>query len=180
MHTFHNVRRNIVFIECEKVAHDEVKRLLASSTEFRDCIVYSGERKPKAVNEEWAGAKSAEIRDIIVIISRSDFMETNAVEESNLRVAGLERRLVDLMAYAMRGYLPIAVEEALAAWAWFIKEGKIRISFLQRYASRRYLGWLLSIFLFKLYKEGRMKNIDQRYVENGERYYEALKRVEEL
>ncbi len=180
MHTFHNVRRNMVFIECEKIAHDEVKRLLASNAEFRDFVVYSGERKPKAVNEEWASAKSAEIRDIIVIISRSDFMETDAVDGTNFRVPGLERRLVDLMAYAMRGYLPITVEEALAAWTWFIKEGKLHITFLQRYATRRYLGWLFSVFLFKLYKAGRIKNIDPRYIENGERYYEVLKRVEEI
>ncbi len=181
MHTFHNVRRNMVFIECEKVAHGEVKRLLASDGEFRDCIVYSGERKPKAVNEEWASAKGSEIQDIIVIISRSDFMETDTVAESNLRVPGLERRLIDLMAYAMRGYLPITVEEALAAWTWFMKEGELRISFLQRYATRRYLGWLLSVFLFKLNKEGHLKTaIDPRYIENGERYYEALKRVEEI
>ncbi|MFH0713921.1 MAG: DUF6577 family protein [Candidatus Micrarchaeota archaeon] len=180
MHTFHNVRRNIVFIECEKIAHEEVKRLLASDEEFRDCIVYSGERKPKTVNEEWASAKSAEIRDIIVIISRSDFMETNTVAESNLRVPGIERRLVDLMAYAMRGYLPLTVEEALAAWTWFIKEGELRISFLQRYATRRYLGWFLSVFLFKLNKNGDLASVDPRYIENGSKYYEALKRVEEI
>jgi len=58
MHTFHNVRRNMVFIECEKIAHEEVKRLLASNAEFRECIVYSGERKPKAVNEEWLVQKA--------------------------------------------------------------------------------------------------------------------------
>ncbi len=198
MHTFHNVRRNMVFIECEKIAHEEVKRLLASDGEFRDCIVYSGERKPKTVNEEWASAisanavafasesspsamlKSSEIRDIIVIISRSDFMETKVVDGTNLRVPGLERRLVDLMAYAMRGYLPITVEEALAAWTRFIKEGNLHISFLQRYATRRYLGWFLSVFLFKLNKNGDLTTIDPRYIENGERYYEALKRVDEI
>jgi len=107
-------------------------------------------------------------------------METNTADESNLHIPGMERRLVDLMAYAMRGYLPITVEEALAAWTWFIKEGKLNISFLQRYATRRYLGWFLSVFLFKLNKEGRLTDLDPRYIENGEKYYEALKRIEEI
>jgi hypothetical protein len=177
MPAFHNVRRNMIFIECESLAHKEVISSLAADPKLRNYLVYSGERKPVAINEEWASAKSTkEIRDVIAVIARRDFKETD-VFEKNARIPSLERQLVDLMAYSLRGYLPIALDEAVDAFAWHVKRNAVRITYMQRYATRRYMGWFLDILLYKLAEEGKIMAVDPRYLENGRRYYEAILRV---
>ena len=42
---FHNVRRTMIFIECENAARGEVKAIIAGDSEFGGCVVYEGERK---------------------------------------------------------------------------------------------------------------------------------------
>ena len=182
MHTFHNVRRNMIFIECEEVARKEVISKLADEPKLRGYIVYSGGRKPKAINEEWASARSTEeIRSVIVVLSRKDFAETMKLGES-IRVPSIERRLVDLMAYALKGYLPIGFDEAIDATIWYLKRGELRMTALQRYATRKYLGWFVDILIFKLEEKGVVSaaSVDPRYLENGRRYFEAIKRVDEI
>ncbi len=176
---FHNVRRNMVFVECEEMARKEAMNAIASEEEFANCLIYSGERKPVSVNEDWANAKGAEIRDVIVIVSRKD-LRGDSEMEGNLIVPSLERRLIDLLSYALKGHVPITVEEAASALAWFIKNGNARASKLQRYAVRKYLAWYLDILLYKLASSGRIASasIDPRYMENGKRYYEAITRVD--
>jgi len=176
---FHNVRRNMVFIECEGLARKEAVGILAAKA--GNSIVYSGERKPKSINEEWAAAKGNEIRDAIVVVSRKDFSETLPFE-GKMRIPTLERQLVDLLSYSMRGYLPIALEEAIDAFISFQKGGRLKISGMQRYATRRYLGWFFDVLLYKLAKTGRIEeySIDPRYLENGRKYHEAIKKVDLL
>ena len=176
MPAFHNVRRNMIFIECEKLAHREVIGALADKPELRNYLVYSGDRKPVTINEEWASAKSTgEIRDVIVVIARTDFHETEG--EGNAHIPSVERRLVDLLAYSLKGYLPFTIEEAIDALAWEIKNGNLKITTMQRYATRRYVGWLFDILMYKMKENGSMPSIDPRYVESGKRYYDAVLRV---
>ena len=90
MHTFHNVRRNMIFIECDKVAHEEAIRIFAADKELSDNLVYAGERKPISVNEEWAGARSKEIRNAIALIGRKDFSGKEIEKiEGNIYIPGL-------------------------------------------------------------------------------------------
>jgi len=178
MSAFHNVRRNMIFVECEKIAKEEVIRVLAEDPKMRDYLVYSGERKPKAVNEEWANAKSTEeIRDVIVVLARKDFGETE-VYSGNACVPTLERRLTDLIYYSLKGYLPITLDEAINALEWNLNKTGISITRMQRYATRRYIGWFFGIILYSLVKKNRvnphMAGIDPRYLDSGKRYYDAI------
>lgn len=183
MPAFHDVRRNMIFIECNKIALKEVMRTLASDPKLGNYLFYLGERKPRTVNEEWASAKSVEeIRDVVVIIARKDFTETTQME-GNARVPSVERRVVDLLAYSLRGWLPITVDEAIDAFLWSVKQGQLKTNTsLQRYATRRYLGWFLDLVLFKLEEKGEINRtqVDPRYIEAGQRYLNAIKRVENL
>jgi len=178
MPAFHNVRRNMIFIECEKLAHKEVISALADKPELRNYLVYSGDRKPVTINEAWASAKSTnEIRDVIVVIARTDFHETEGFE-GNAHIPSAERRLVDLLVYSLKGYLPFTLEEATDALAWEIKNGALKITTMQRYATRRYIGWFFDIVMYKLHESGRVSaSIDPRYVKSGKRYYESIMRL---
>lgn len=177
MPAFHNVRRNMIFIECEKMAHGEVISALAGKPELRNYLVYSGERKPVAINDEWASGKSTEeLRDVIVVVARKDFKETDGFE-GNARIPKVERKLVDLLAYSIRGYLPFMLEEAIDALEWEVKNGSLKITTMQRYATRRYFGWFFDIMMYKLGKSGRLPSVDPRYAESGKRYYEAVLRL---
>ena len=177
MPSFHNVRRNMIFIECERLAHKEVIGTLADKPELRNCLVYSGDRKPVSINEEWASAKSTkEMHDVIVVVARTDFHETD-IFEGNARIPSVERRLVDLLAYSLKGYLPFTIEEAIDALEWEARDGKLKITTMQRYATRRYVGWFFDILMHRMNEKGGMPSIDPRYVESGKRYYDAVLRV---
>lgn len=179
MPAFHNVRRNMIFIECEKLVHKEVIGALADKPELKNYLMYLGDRKPVAINEAWASAKGTdEIRDVIVVIARKDFNETEPFEGSeNMRTPKVERRLVDLLAYSLKGYLPFTIDEAADALEWGARKGNLKITTMQRYATRRYVNWFFDILMYKLNKEGRMPSIDPRYIESGKRNYDAVLRV---
>lgn len=183
----HNVRRNMVFIECEETARNEVIRMLAAEPTLRDYLVYSGERRPVAINEAWANATSTkEIRDVIVVIARKDFRETSdftrALNNPNIRFPFLERRLVDVLMYAYREWLPFSFDEVIEVLVWHLKKKEIRVSELKRYASRRYMGTLIDVVLYKLEKKGMVNatELDPRYVKAGKRFLHAIEKVDEL
>ncbi|MDO8428228.1 MAG: hypothetical protein Q7S92_03375 [Candidatus Diapherotrites archaeon] len=184
---FHNVRRNMVFIECEEIARPEAIRVLVNEPTLRNYLIYSGERKPKAINEAWANASSTEeIRDVIVVIGRKDFRETSEhtrdLANKNIRFPFLERRLVDLITYSLRDWLPFSVEEALDALVWYLKKNEVRLSELKRYATRRYIGSFIDVLLYKLEKKGIVSasEMDPRYLAMGERFLRALEKVDNL
>lgn len=179
---FHNVRRTMIFIECEKSAKDSIISFIAEDSEFRNCLVFEGERKPKMINENWAAAKSNEIRDVVVILTRTDFEETKPLtagkkEFSNIRVPSLERMLVDLLSYSLREWLPIPIKETSEVFFNFLKKPVTRYGVLSRYATRRYLGWFVDIMLYKLSKNDNY-SFDPRHLANGKRYLEAIKEVD--
>lgn len=181
---FHNVRRPMVFIECENIARSGVRAVIAKDSEFGNCIVYDGDRKPKTVNEDWIAAKSvSEIRDVIVIVARNNFAETMPLPKKandNIRVPSLERGLVDLLAYSLREWLPIPIGEVTGAFSGFVKEHRLRYGVLSRYAERRYVSWFLNLLLFKLYEKKLIpaNAIDPRHIKAGKRYWDAIMEVE--
>ena len=181
MPAFHNVRRNMAFVECEELARAEVMNVLAGSEEFGKCIIYSGERKPKSVNEDWTMAKSDEIRDVIVIIATKGPKEGDKLE-GNSRIPPIEYRLIDMLYYSLKGMLPITVEEANHALMWCLRTNNtIKITKLQRYAVRRYLGWFLDILLYRLSSNEQIStSVDPRYLDYGKRYYEAVMKVDSV
>ena len=158
---------------------------LADKPELRNYLVYLGDRKPVTINEAWASAKNTnEIRDIIIVIARTDLHETE-VYEGNAHHPSVERRLVDLLAYSLKGYLPFTIDEAVDALEWEIKNGALKITTMQRYATRRYVGWFFDIVMFKINEKishsnnliDKLDKIDPRYMESGKRYYDAVLRV---
>lgn len=192
---FHNVRRNIVFIECDKVIHEELVHLIVADENWRTCAIYMGERKPKIINELVIPPVSKEQIEsgrfdlsspgTIVIVHRTDFDDTTPY--TNKPSAGgryfmpvLERKLVDLLAYALRGWVPVQISEAVDAMKWSFRNKNININVLQKYAARRYLGWFVAILLYKLKANNEIEYIDPRYVENGAKYIDALNELNEL
>ena len=179
---FHNVRRQMVFIECDQMAHESVLRLLANAPETKDCRAYAGDRKPKTVNESWAMAKSTEeIRDSIVLVGRKDFKKDMLVPGfDGVFIPSVERRLADVLAYSLRGWLPIPPFEATDLLRSLILSGKIQLAELQGHMARRYLGKYLDYVVFYLVdsKELDASKVDPRYVESGRLYAQALKGAE--
>ena len=186
LHFFHNVRRTMIFIECENIARNEVMSVIANDSEFGGCVVYNGGRKPKTVNEKWASAKSIdEIREVIVIVSRKDFTETVPLSKGpktndNIRIPSIERGLVDLLAYSLREWLPIPVSEVVNVVSGLAKEHRLKYGTLSRYATRRYVAWYLNIVLYKLHEKKYIPSnaIDPRHLEAGKRNLDAIQEVE--
>ncbi len=178
---FHNVRRNLIFIETEKIALDEVRRVIETNPELGNYEIFLGELKPKNVGRTTGSPANdnEDFRDAIVIIARKDFIET-ANWKGNIHMPSIERRVVDLLAYSLRDWLPISVDEAIDAFIWAVKQQDLKINSLQRYATRRYLGWALGIILAKLKEKGEIEKIDSRYIASGQRNLHFIKRVEEL
>ncbi len=186
---FHNVRRNMRFIECEKVARESVRAFILGEKEFANLIVFDGERRPKSVNEEWAAGRGG-IEDVVVIIGRNDFNETEKFEKNgkifseNVFVPKLERRLVDLLAYAYREWLPFSMGETADVFAGVIRKERENIDFglLSRYATRRYVAWILNMLLVKLSEKDMLlrSEVDGKILKSGERAWKAIKEVEKL
>ncbi|MBI4044953.1 MAG: hypothetical protein HY392_04560 [Candidatus Diapherotrites archaeon] len=197
---FHNVRKNMFFIECENLARPKIMTILASKLRH-NFVIYSGERKPKAVSEELLGyghgsgsGRGFEDRagygsilgdaNVIVVLSRNskDLTRESVLFKGsleNVRIPFLERRLVDLISYSLKGWLPIPLEEAIAAFKWHFKKNHLRLELLHRYATRKYLGWFLEILLYKLEKSGELDktNLDPRYLRAGGLYLGAIEAV---
>lgn len=197
---FHNVRKNMFFIECENLARFRVMNILASKLKH-GFVIYSGERKPKAVNEELLGygrgtgsgygyedgtgdSSGPGNANVVVVLARNskDLISESVLFKGsleNVRIPFLERRLVDLISYSLKGWLPIPLEEAMAAFKWHFKKNHLRLELLHRYATRKYLGWFLEILLYKLEKSGELDetNLDPRYLRAGKLYLEAIEAV---
>lgn len=174
-YSFHDLRRNIIVVECDKVAHEEIVKFLAQNVKWKNWVIYAGDKKPIALNKNWIvreEKKSKELEfetGVIAIINRTDFKEADKFEE-DIYVPWIERQVVDLLAFAYRKWLPITSREAIDALTWAIKEPDfVKISKLHRYATRRYVNWLLSLLLYKLVqnKEIAKEKVDFRYIEGG-------------
>lgn len=170
LNRMHNWRKNIIFIECEKVAVDPVMEMLAP--EFPDANIYAGMRKPslkinRVVSDE-----------TIVIVSR-----TPKAKEPGPQAQGvtLEKCLVDLLHYARKQIIPLSMEDVLDLWEQYLEagEGKPKVVFseLYRYSMRRYLGWFVSILVYEMSQ--RMNVVaDPRHLAAGRANLELIQKVE--
>src|SRR3989338_5308888 len=161
----HNWRKNIIFIECDRVAIDTIIESL--SEDYPKYEIYAGIKKPVLkirLNDKEAA---------IVIIAR----EGKNRREIEGKYPKLEKCLVDLLFYAKNELLPIALRDILDLWRHYLTaEEPLRFNELYRYSLRRYLGWFVSIFAYELSKTTKL-NADSRHYKTGSKNLELIKMV---
>lgn len=161
----HNWRKNMVFIECDRLAVDSLAERLAA--EFSDHDIYAGVNKP--VLKVGRSEKKASI----VIIARTG-KKRREVEDAYPK---LEKCLVDLLYYAKNGILPISLADVLDLWEYYlVTDGLISFNALYRYSLRRYLGWFVSIFAYALSKKMHV-TADGRHIRAGLKNLELVRMV---
>ena len=171
MKGFHNWRKNIVFVECEKIAMEQLSTYLAH--EFKSAVFYAGIRKFKSL-----GLLMEEFKGNIVIVGRKGFHDTVEDKELGVLMPSLEERTMDILAFALREEIPVGIDEAANAVAYVIKINAASISKMHRYAMKKYVDWLFKIILYGLSKRGEVGGLDPRYLKIGKRYLNAVKEVE--
>ncbi len=161
----HNWRKNIIFLECDRVAIDTIIESL--SKDYPKYEIYAGIKKPllkiRLNNKEAA----------IVIIAR----EGKNRREVNGKYPKLEKCLVDLLFYAKNELLPISLKDILDLWRHYLTTKEpLRFNELYRYSLRRYLGWFVSMFAYELSKTTKL-NADVRHYKTGLKNLELIKTV---
>src|SRR3989338_5526380 len=165
MPVLHNWRKNIIFIECDRVAIDSLVELMVKN--YPDHEIYAGIKKP-ILRIRLVDKKAS-----IVIVARKG-KTRREVEESRPK---LEKCLVDLLYYSEKGILPISLHDILDLWEHYLTNTDlVKFNELYRYSLRRYLGWFVSIFAYHLSKKTTIK-IDERHFKNGMKNLELLKMV---
>lgn len=163
----HNWRKNIIFIECDRVAVNSLVETLPRS--YPNYDIYSGVKKPiLTINRSEKEAS-------IVIVAR-DAKKRREVEGVYPKI---EKCLVDLLYYAKTGILPLSLKDVLGMWEYYLTCSEpIHFNELYRYSLRRYLGWFVSIFAYELSKKNRLK-IDERHYKSGLKNLELIRMVAE-
>lgn len=161
----HNWRKNIIFIECDRVAVDSLVELLAKK--YSNYEIYSGIKKPVL------RIRLVEREASIVIIAREG-KTRREVEGAHPK---LEKCLVDLLYYSKNEILPISLNDVLNLWEHYLTATDlVKFNELYRYSLRRYLGWFVSVFAYYLSKKTTIK-IDERHSKQGMKNLELLKLV---
>lgn len=168
MKGFHNFRKNIVFVECESLAVEELSKKL--SNEFKSLTFFSGTKRIR----KWEHSPGSSAS--IVIVARKDF--SDIIKNKTLRMPSLEEQAADLLAYALREDIPIPVSEAANAISYILSINAASITKMHRYAMRKYVDWLFKIIIYELAKHNEISGIDPRFTKAGERYNNAVKEVE--
>lgn len=161
----HNWRKNIIFLECDRIAIETILEIL--SKDYPKYEIYAGIKKPllkiRLNNKEAA----------IVVIAR----EGKNRREVEGKYPKLEKCLVDLLFYAKNELLPISLKDILGLWRYYLTaEAPVRFNELYRYSLRRYLGWFVSIFAYELSKTTKL-NVDSRHYKTGLKNLELIKTV---
>ena len=172
MKAFHYWRKDMVFVECEAFAVEEVAKLLALKF-AKKASVYSGVLKPRET-----GVPGTE--GSIVVISRDNFKGMLEDKGLNVWVPALEERAAELLAFSSRKTLPIGFRDVVGAIAHLVSAGEISASKLHRFATRRYMGWLVDVIFYKLSEEGEIGKVPPSHLKAGKRWLEMIKEVEEL
>jgi hypothetical protein len=161
----HDWRKNIIFIECDRVAVNSLVELLAK--EYPDHEIYAGIKKPVL------RIRLIERKASIVIVAR----EGKTRREVEGEHPKLEKCLVDLLYYSKNEILPLSLKDVVELWKYYLSDTDL-ISFneLYRYSLRRYLGWFVSILAYTLSKKTKLK-MDERHFRNGMKTLELLKLV---
>lgn len=151
----HNWRKNIIFIECDRVAIDSLVELMAKN--YPNYEIYAGIKKPILK------VRSVDKKGGIVIIAR----EGKTRREIKGSDPKLEKCFVDLLYYSEKEILPISLRDILDLWEYYLTNTNlIKFNELYRYSLRRYLGWFVSIFAYYLSKKTTI-NINERHVKSG-------------
>lgn len=163
----HNWRKNIIFIECDRIAVESLIELL--SKEYPDYEIYAGIKKPIL------RVRLVEKEASIVIIA----IEGKTRREVEGDYPKLEKCLVDLLYYSEKGLLPLSLHDIVDLWEYYLTNTDlVKFNELYRYSLRKYLGWFVSIFAYKLSKKATLK-IDGRHFKSGMKNLELLKLVNE-
>ncbi len=161
----HNWRKNIIFLECDRVAIDTIVEIL--SKDYPKYEIYAGIKKP--ILKIQLNSKEA----AIVIIAR----EGKNRREVEGKYPKLEKCLVDLLFYAKNELLPISLNDILDLWRHYLTaKGSLHFNELYRYSLRRYLGWFVSIFAYELSKTTKLR-ADARHYKTGLKNLELIKTV---
>ncbi|MBI5635562.1 hypothetical protein HY993_01215 [Candidatus Micrarchaeota archaeon] len=164
----HNWRKNIIFLECDRVAIDSIVERLSSDYPTHE--IYAGIKKP-ILKIRLNNADAA-----IVIIAREG--KNGRAAES--KYPSLEKCLVDLLFYAKNELLPISLKDIIDLWRHYLTEEEpLRFNELYRYSLRRYLGWFVSILAYELSKKAEL-NADSRHCKTGLKNLELIKMVAKL
>lgn len=159
----HNWRKNMIFMECDSIAVYAVAEKLGHVFENYD--IYSGIKKPEVI------FRSTRNIGLIVIVG----MER--IEKELMTSPSIEKMLVDLLYYSRGEIIPISLKDVVDLWEYYLEfheETKIKFSELYRYATRRYLGWFVSILAYKL-SQTKNINADARHIAHGKRNLEIIK-----
>ncbi len=165
----HNLRRNMVFVECDQIAVESVADLLGKK--FPDFQIYAGIRKPVVA------FKRAEAKSSVVVVAR-DAKVKLGVEGKYPKI---EKCLVDLLYYAKNDYLPISMWDVVDLWRYYFKHAEaegLHFNELYRYSMRRYLSWFVSVFAYSLSKNEEFK-LDPRHLSQGKKNMELFSLVNE-
>jgi len=161
----HNWRKNIVFIECDRVAVEPLAERLTGK--YPEHEVYVGVNKP--ILKIGRSDKTASL----VIVARTGKKR----REVSGRNPKIEKCLVDLLYYAINEVLPISLNDILDLWEYYLTDtNQVKFSELYRYSIRRYLGWFVSIFAYELSKKAKL-NADARHYKTGQKNVELVQMV---
>lgn len=174
MPILHYWRRNMVFVECEAKAVEELAERLVSRSDFASLSFYTGIRKPVKASRIQPSSPDGSI----VILGRTGLAETAEDKKLGARVPTLEKMLMDLLSFAFREELPIGLSDVADLLAYYIAKGKVKVPKMYRYATRRYVDWLLSVLLYKLASKHKVGGIDPRHAAKGKRILKAIKEVD--
>lgn len=170
MKGFHDWRKNLVFVECENLAVDELAERL--SLHFKSAGFYTGKLKIRA-REFRTGPTEASI----IILGRKDFKDMTEDKELGVKMPSLEERVIDLLAFSFRNDIPMPVRDAADAISYLLSINAVSVTKMHRYATRRYVDWLFKIIIYDLAKRKEVSGIDPRFTKAGEQYLRAVKEV---
>ncbi len=164
----HNWRKNIIFLECERVAIELVVETL--TREYPKYEIYAGIKKPML-------RIRLNSKEAAIVITASEGKNRREVEGKHPK---LEKCLVDLLFYAKNELIPLSLSDILDLWRHYLAtEGSLKFNELYRYSLRRYLGWFVSIFAYELSKTDKL-DVDARHYKTGLKNLELIKTVVRL
>lgn len=167
MSHLHNWRKNIIFIECDRVAVESLVEMLGNA--YPDFKIYAGINKPVLKTKLFG-------KNATIVITARDGKKRVEVSGSSPK---LEKCLVDLLYYAKNELLNIPLNEVLGLWRHYLTSEEVHFNELYRYSLRRYLGWFVSILAYELSKKEKI-NADARHCRTGSENLALIKMVTKL
>ncbi len=162
---FHYWRKNMVFIECEKMVASGIAERLAARPDFFKAHFFKGVRKPKRLST----LERPDCDFNVIILARAREKEPE-----------LEEKIAELILFSFNGSIPMRLGDVLGAVALCFEGKKASIPKFHKYMTERYLGWFANIVLFKFSKRFKIVGIREPHIERGKRNLEAIKEVDEF